>query len=78
MKEIKKKKCPIHNDTRCYCDERKDFFKRDSKMRGVVKLKGHVHKETDFWATIHLPESGMIIDLMKKDLEPSKRNGVQP
>jgi len=23
----KEKKCPIHNSTKCYCDERPNFFK---------------------------------------------------
>ena len=33
------------------------------------KIKGRVLEEKDFWLTIRLRESGMIIDLMKKDLE---------
>ena len=37
------------------------------KPDGIV-LNGHIEKETDFWITVHLPNSGMIIDLMKKDL----------
>ena len=27
-----KTKCPVHNDERCYCDARPDFFKEEEKM----------------------------------------------
>lgn len=39
-----------------------------SKVNKEIKLYGHIEKETDFWVTVHLPNSGMILDIMKKDL----------
>lgn len=38
-------------------------------MKDKIVLIGHVEKETDNWVTIHLPNSGMIIDIAKKDLK---------
>lgn len=29
LMEKKKKKCPVHKDTRCYCTPRPDFFKQE-------------------------------------------------
>jgi len=42
--------------------------KEISELVEALRLRGHVHAETDFWVTIHLPNSGMILDIMKKDL----------
>ena len=39
------------------------------KLKPVIKLKGRIINEQDFWVRIHLQNSGMIIDFMKKDLE---------
>ena len=34
-----------------------------------LTLRGHVHKEVEnWWVEIHLPESGMVFNVMKKDL----------
>jgi hypothetical protein len=41
----------------------------------MINLKGRILSETDWWVTIKLQNSGMIIDIPKSDLkddEPSK------
>lgn len=37
-------------------------------MNRGIELYGHIHKKSDFWVEIHLPNSGQIIELMKKDI----------
>jgi hypothetical protein len=37
-------------------------------MNKSIAIKCRIIKETDFWITVRLKESGMIIDLMKKDI----------
>jgi len=36
--------------------------------QGVFALSGHKHSETEFFITIHLPNSGTILELNKRDL----------
>ncbi len=47
-----------------------DYLHKEGWMRkreGII-LNGHIENQTNFWVTVHLPNSGMIIDFMKKDL----------
>jgi len=37
------------------------------KKKRII-LKCHIYKETDFWITVHFPQSGIILELLKKDL----------
>ena len=34
-----------------------------------IVLEGRIIKETDFWITVHLKNSGMIFDFIKRDVE---------
>lgn len=43
-------------------------IKLETIRKNVIILKGHIEKETDFYVTVHLPNSGMILDLKKCDL----------
>ncbi len=44
-----------------------------------IYLNGHIEKRTNFWITIHCPNSGMKFDILKKDIIIKKRlnNGIK-
>lgn len=48
--------------------------KLEEMLCGNIILKGHIEKETDFWTTVHCPESGMIIEIPKRDIAEIKAN----
>lgn len=43
-------------------------IQKPSQEKNQIILFGHVHEERDFWIEIHLPNSGMILDLKKSDV----------
>lgn len=49
-----------------------DYPKWIEQIKGMIGddifLNGHIEKETDFWITVHCPNSGMIFDIQKKDV----------
>lgn len=47
----------------------KDLYSKDK-----IILIGHIEKESDFWVTVHLPNSGMILDLKKSDFAEMRKN----
>lgn len=44
----------------------KDYFKE--KLNDKIVLTGHIEKESDFWVVVHLPNSGTMLDFMKRDI----------
>ena len=37
--------------------------------KNTTVLKAHIEKETDWWVTLHCPESGSIYDISKQDIQ---------
>ena len=44
----------------------------EKRFKNTIVLNGHIQGESDWWRTIHLPGSGCIFDIMKKDFADIK------
>jgi hypothetical protein len=44
-----------------------------SSDNGIV-LRGHIKSERDFDVTVYLPNSGMLVDILKKDISTNQIN----